>query len=555
MLSRATSWVGNAARRAASIPPVYVLAPLVLAQWAMTAAIGLYATHNGWLYYHGGDGTYYWTTTWSLAHHRVPETVISYGLPVALWPLGLVAGASMLAALPGVIAFQVLLLAPVGVLVMYGLAARIGGRLFGYLAVVGWILAPLIALWFFNPSDSSALPKIRDLVLPNALGLTTIADYSSMILALLATYLVVRALDDRRWDDVVLAGLATGTLIAVKPSNSYYVVAPLLAFAVCRRWREGLVFAAVLAPVLITLAIWKKIGLGYIPVASPPAAAVAYAGGVLPSPSGLDRYFLFDWDTFTSNMHGLREEGRAFWLLEWLTIGGLAGLIRRAPVPGITVGAWFLSYLLFKGGAEGRSSVDSTSFFRLVMPAFPAFVLIAVSIVFLVPGVKRRRTVAAVPVPPTRLALVAALVLLAYPLAFVSTATAWSPGHVVRNPGANVLVPVSTDLEPDVLVTPDAVRLSWEPATGSSRVYYQVFRSGGIGCLERTAGARDCQLDPSTAGYTRRTRYVDRWPPTGVIIYRIGLLAGWKGDLESADLVMIGPPVRVLVGGTGGRTG
>ena len=100
-----------------------------------------------------------------------------------------------------------------------------------------------------------------------------------MILALVATYLVVRALDDRRWNDVVLAGLTTGTLIAVKPSNGYYVIAPLLAFAVCRRWREGAVFVALITPALVTLLIWKKIGLGYVPAASSPPAAIAASVG------------------------------------------------------------------------------------------------------------------------------------------------------------------------------------------------------------------------------------------------------------------------------------
>ncbi len=267
-----------------------MLVPLVLAQWVMTAALGLSATHNGWLFYHGGDGTYYWTTTWSLAHHHVPETVISYGLPVFLWPVGLVYGANMLAGLPAVIVLQLLVLAPLGVLAMFGLGARIGGRLFGYAATITWILAPAITLAILRgfgepPFDS----KVQNLVLPNALGLTNLADYASMILALTATLLVLRALDDRRWDDVVLAGLTTGLLLAVKPANGFYLPAPLIAFAVCRRWREGLAFVALLVPTLITLTAWKKIGLGYIPVAAPPAHALAYADSVVPPASSLNR--------------------------------------------------------------------------------------------------------------------------------------------------------------------------------------------------------------------------------------------------------------------------
>ena len=454
----------------------------------MTAALALSATHNGWLYYHGGDGTYYWTTTWSLAHHHVPQTVISYGLPVALWPLGLVFGANMLAALPALVAFQVLLLAPLGVLAMYGLAARLGGRLFGYAAVLAWILAPAVALWYFSGGDRPYSAKLHEFVLPNALGLTTVADYTSMILALVATYLVVRALDDRRWNDVVLVGLTTGTLIAVKPSNGYYVIAPLLAFAVCRRWREGAVFVALITPALVTLLIWKKIGLGYVPAASsPPAAIAASVGGIVPTPPTLNRYFRFDWQTFNSNIDGLRHISRAFWLLEWLVIGGLAGLIRRAPAYGIAIGAWFASYFLFKGGASGLATVNSTSFFRLVMPVFPAFVILALSIVFLLPGVPRRAPVAATPVPPTRLAVVAALALAVYPLVMVATARAWSAGHVAYAPQANLLVPVSNELRATAVVKDGTVRLSWRrPDHHSSRIHFVVFRSAAEDCVERT---------------------------------------------------------------------
>src|SRR5262249_38818808 len=97
---RVRSGAQTAGRHVASVPAVFVLVPLVLAQWAVTIVIARSATHSGWLYYHGGDGTYYWTTTWSLAHHRVPETIISYGLPVFYWPLGLIYGANILAGLP-----------------------------------------------------------------------------------------------------------------------------------------------------------------------------------------------------------------------------------------------------------------------------------------------------------------------------------------------------------------------------------------------------------------------------------------------------------------------
>ena len=49
------------------------------------------------------------------------------------------------------------------------------------------------------------------------------------------------------------AGLAVGYSIAIKPSNSIFLVAPVLTLLVFR-WRALLPFGAALAPALLTLA-------------------------------------------------------------------------------------------------------------------------------------------------------------------------------------------------------------------------------------------------------------------------------------------------------------
>ena len=59
------------------------------------------------------------------------------------------------------------------------------------------------------------------------------------------------------------------------------------------------------------------------------------------------------------------------------------------------------------------------------------------------------------------------------------------------------------------------------------------------------SGARDCVLDTTATGYTDSAVFVDRRPATEGITYRIGLLAGWDGTLENADLLLVGPPVRI----------
>jgi len=114
-----------------------VLAGLIVLSWITTAALALHTIqHNGWLYYTGGDGTYYWTTSWSLAHRILPAAVISYGLPVLLWPLALIVGSSLLAALPVIVILQVAILTPLVVIGVYAIADRLGGRLFAGAATV-----------------------------------------------------------------------------------------------------------------------------------------------------------------------------------------------------------------------------------------------------------------------------------------------------------------------------------------------------------------------------------------------------------------------------------
>jgi hypothetical protein len=461
----------------------------------------------------------------------------------------------MLSALPALIAFQVLVLAPLGIVALFGLASRLGGRLFGYATVVAWILAPVVALWFFWGGVWPYRDRFHDQVLPNALGLTTIADYTSMILTIVAVYLIVRAIDDRRWDDVVLAGLVTGTLIAVKPSNGYFLIVPVLAFALHRRFAEGVVFFALLLPALVTLTIWKKIGLGYVPLNASPSH-VAAAPGSLPTASTLNDYFPFEWDLLRSNFEHLHEMTHDLRVLEVVAVAGLVGLIRRVPAYGITVGAWFATYLLFKGGAAGRAYVDHMSFFRFVLPALPALVLMTVSVVFLFYRRPRRAPVVATPAPPTRVALVAAFLLAVYPLVLVATTHGWSPGRVAKDGRANLLVPVSDGLRATAVADAGSVRLAWRiPPHGSSRVHFQVFRSRGADCALRSSGSRDCLLRMDTAGFTDENTFVDDRPPSAGTTYRIGMLAGWTGLVENADLLVIGPPLRVERVGRAGSSG
>ena len=126
-----------------------VLAPLLVAQWLALLAFSLTVRHNGWLYYQGGDETFYYTTSWMLSGWHLPTTPIGFGWSYLLTPLSLFVGPNFLAALPGIVLVNTLVLLPVATLCVYGIASRIGGRLLGYLATLLWVIAPyaVIPLW------------------------------------------------------------------------------------------------------------------------------------------------------------------------------------------------------------------------------------------------------------------------------------------------------------------------------------------------------------------------------------------------------------------------
>jgi Dolichyl-phosphate-mannose-protein mannosyltransferase len=514
------------------------LAALVGLQWVVIAALALRIHHNGFLFHNGGDGTYYWTTTWALAHRMLPETVISYGLPVLLWPLGLVFGTSMLPALPVVVVLQIVVLAPLGVIALFALADRIGGRLFAYTASLMWILAPFAVLRYFRPDFRS---DFRTFALPGPLGLTNLADYPSMILAIVVGWLVVRALEERRWNDVVLAGLACGFLIAVKPSNGVFVPAPVAAFLVVRRWREAGAFLAAMAPALVTLALWKAVGLGRLPILGASVVSAAGTHGTVVADSITTRYLPFDWHTFTLNLARLREVGWSLRLAEYLPIAGVVGAWRRGRPYGVLLALWFLAYFVVKGGAKGRSDVYALSFFRLTMPGFPAYVLLAACIVFLVPGLARRwraRAERPEPIRWTRGLIVAAAVLAAYPLAFVAVSHAAPSGKIAKDNAHNLLVPITGALH----VRLHGATLDWRRSdTGASTVSYAVYRDTTDGCIERTSGAHDCEFSMRLAAILTQRTWTD--PRPGRWIYRVGVVGDPLGRPRQGDLLVLSPPV------------
>src|SRR5437016_3373761 len=109
-LSRIESppWLGPFGRE-----PLLVLAPLVAIQWVAVVALALSAHHNGWLFYQGGDQTFYYSTAWLLSHWTLPGTPIGYAWAVLLTPIAFFAGPNVLAAVPAIVVLNAGILLPV----------------------------------------------------------------------------------------------------------------------------------------------------------------------------------------------------------------------------------------------------------------------------------------------------------------------------------------------------------------------------------------------------------------------------------------------------------
>ena len=51
-------------------------------QLAIAAWFAFETPHNGFVWYSGGDATEYWTSQWAVAHLRLTQTFVGWGLPV-----------------------------------------------------------------------------------------------------------------------------------------------------------------------------------------------------------------------------------------------------------------------------------------------------------------------------------------------------------------------------------------------------------------------------------------------------------------------------------------
>jgi len=534
--------------------PRAVLGGLIAAQILATLVLGFSVRHNGWVWFQGGDQIWMTTTGWVFGQLELPPTEIAYLWPLVQAPVTWITGPTYLQLLPLLVPLQVLVLGPVALLCVYEIAARIGGRLLGYWAAFLWVLAPfaVIPLWVDRYHE-----RWTEQFLPQALGLTAMADFPSMVLTLAAVLFVLRSLEaPRRMTDAVFAGLLLGAAAALKPPNLLVGAGVLLAYLVSRRWREGLACMVAIVPALLVLLAWKVKGLGEVPALALEHARVAAGSGPLAIDIRIHRYIDLNVDHWKTQMGQLRE---FFWgprVAQWAPFAGLVAVlrVRRWAIAGL-LGGWLGAYILVKGFSP-RADIQAGSFWRLLMPAWPAYLLLFASIPLLVPTVARRlgdRTEPPSSSPVTRRWIVVAATLTmlvpAVGIAASSPAQRPTPAIVQDFPGSNILTPVDSSISLHVEREGTARRLTWNRgANWRAGVFYRVYRNDGPGsdlhCSTSGGTAWYCILTGTPISTTRDTTFVDTTAPPSAT-YRIGVGTNWIDDPAAGDVFDFSPPVAV----------
>ncbi len=537
---------------------VIALGAILLFQVAATFALFFSVNHNGWLTYQGGDQIWLVTSAWLLGKGMIGHALTGYGWPMLLAPLTWITGSSSVQLLPLTTILQVAVLAPIATLAVYDIAARLAGRLAGVWCAAAFALAPFAAIPYFVQRYHDSWV---DQFLPQALGLTQQADFPSVVAVLVSAALTVRALQAGAYREAVLAGTFAGVALALKPANALFLGGPVLAFLIARRWREAALFAVALAPALVTLTLWKWRGLGEVPLFADGEMRLASGLGdpiVLSPTSWFDRTIHLNFDTWRENMSGIREFTWSARILQFLPLAGALAVARRSiAASGLLLG-WLLGYVVVKGAAD-VATVESGSYWRLIMPALPAFVLLSASLPLLVPTFLDRMGPRLAPVPGRRPGQRATIGIVAF-LAVVPVAVilASHPIHVAPAadvPGAYVIPQLVVDeigvpadagvISLEVRRVGNANALTWTDSTTRARTFYRVYRaSGSRGFSEMVCdqGSIDrCDLRAETLVTTRAHRYVDRDPPADAI-YRVGVAANWLDETDRGDVFAISPP-------------
>ncbi len=507
-------------------PPRF-LTVLVLVQWILLLLLVRHRTHNGWFFYQSGDETLSYSTAWSLAHGHIPQIFVGYGWPFLVAPIAGICGLNFLDGVPALVLVQTVVLLPLALFAVYGLASRIGGRLLGSFTAICWVVVPYAAIPLFSATYRHTY---EDQILPQALGLSGLSLLPSVVCVLLAGYFAVTSLDTGDPVRAVLSGVLAGFAIGIDPANALFVAAPLVAFALARRWRTAIVFSLAVLPAVATAALWNYRGLGHIPL------------HVRIDPHHLHSVKL----AFRSLCFSDR-------LIEVPFVAGVLAIGRRSWTKSAFVAVWFVTFLIVAASAP-QAHVEDGSLFRLLMPAFPAFLIACCSIPLLVPRIGPRLGEWLVLKRSSRLdrrdrrIIALAVVLVALPLLVAAVLPVRRGPSVAAYHTDGVVVPVDQSFQPEGRTSAGALALSWlaRPSDGGA-VSYDVFISpadaAGITC-ERGRRPAACELTMQLVGATDGTAYTDKLRP-GRWTYRVAAAVRWPGGENAADVMLLSRPFYV----------
>jgi hypothetical protein len=542
----------------------WIVGVCVVGQWLFVGREALFGSaHNGWIYQHGDDGPWYWTSAWALSSLHVPSAAVGLGWPYLLSPLSAIFGPDMANGLPAIIALNVAILAPAAVVGMYLLGEQIAGRLFGLWAAILWVVLPGMALVLYR---AETRPFVIDSFLPTATGLNALSDFPSMVCAIFAAFLLFRALDRNQILDGVLCGLVLGFLVLLKPANGPLVLAGACVLAVAFRFRALLGASASILPALIALTIWKRTGTGAVAILPPSAGGGSSTPGAPAAPApgrfeqlyhravnGFHHYINFNWGHLGANIRDLHEMFWSVRLLEFLLVAGSIALVARSRWKGLLVVAWFVGFAVIKA-TNIDASVKTTSVYRYLLPAWPAWILLVSGVVLLwpsSPSERARRRVddvaraQALGPPRATLVIAAVLLLAAAPLGLVLAASPVRAGTLAQQDYVGAPVAIVDFHLTARRIAADTVRLAWSPlGTGRARFGYRIFKDTDDGCTNSVVGAPMCfYASPAIADSNQRV-FDDR-NAGGTAVYRVALVAGWSREQAGGNVLLLSKPVTV----------
>jgi hypothetical protein len=243
---------------------------------------------------------------------------------------------------------DVLLLLPVALACVYGIAATLGGLWLRLFATALWALAPFALVPLF---DERYREIYKDGFLSQAVGLADSSAFRATVALLVSALFTARAIRTDGLLPGALAGAAAAIACALDSSATLFAPAALVAVLVARRRLA-----------LVPLAVGLTVGL--------------VAAGLPPAPGDL------------GNLGASEEELREFFwsvrVLEWLPLAGVLGVARRSPALAALLGLWFGAYLVVRG-TDADVTVGGGTFFPALLPAFPAYALLTAAIPLLAP--------------------------------------------------------------------------------------------------------------------------------------------------------------------------